>query len=151
MIHTKELRFGNKVKTSQGQVITVQQILSNSIIYESKIEVNREMTPAGGSRSNDYHFQLNEVVKEIDCNDIRPIPLTEDILLKCGFRNFLREQWILKIDNTHFNWEFLDGKLRLRNPEPCLTRMQYVHEVQNFLFSIANYELAFKQNAAMQL
>lgn len=146
MIQTKELRFGNKLKTNRGQVITVQQILSNSVIYDTKIEVNREMSPAGGSHK-DYYTQLNEIVKEIDCTDIRAIGLSEDILRKCGFRNFLREQWILKIGDTHFNWEFLDGRLRLRNPEPCLTSIRSVHELQNFLFAIAGYELEF-QNAS---
>jgi len=151
MIQTKELRFGNKLKTSRGQVITVQQILSNSVIYDTKIEVNREMSPAGGSHNKDYYTQLNEIVKEIDCTDIRAIGLSEDILRKCGFRNFLREQWILKIGDTHFNWEFLDGRLRLRNPEPCLISIRYVHELQNFLFAIAGYELEFQNTSSIVL
>ena len=143
MIHTKELRFGNKIKTTQGKVITVQQILSNTIIYDSKLELNHELVLADGSRSSDYHTQLNEIVQEADCNDIVPIPLTEDVLRLCGFRNFLREQWILKIGNTNFDWEFVDGKLRLRNPAPCLKSIQYLHQLQNFLFAIADYELDF--------
>jgi hypothetical protein len=35
MIHTKELRFGNKVKTLAGQTITVQQLHASSVIFES--------------------------------------------------------------------------------------------------------------------
>jgi len=143
MIHTKELRFGNKIKTRKGQVITVQQILSSTVIYDSKIELNRELVSVNGSRNTDYHTQLNEIVQEVDCTDIYPIALCEDILRKCGFRNFLREQWILKIGNTHFDWEFLDGKLRLRNPAPCLTSIQYLHQLQNFLYAAADYELEF--------
>lgn len=143
MIHTKELRLGNKVLNSKGQVITVQQILSNSIIYESKIEVNRELVPMGGSRSREHFSQLNEIVKEVDSTDVMPISLTPDILRQCGFRNFLREQWILKIGNTNFDWEFMDGQLRLRNPAPCLRNIRYVHELQNFLFATTSYELEF--------
>ncbi|MEO5684902.1 MAG: hypothetical protein ABIQ88_19825 [Chitinophagaceae bacterium] len=151
MIHTKELRFGNKIKTRHGQVITVQQILSNTIVYDSKIEVNREPVAAGGMRTKDYFAQLSEVVKEVDCNDTEPIALSEDILRHCGFRNYLREQWILKIGNTNFDWEFVDGRLRLRNPAPCLTSIQYVHQLQNFLFAVADYELAFTGYAAVLL
>jgi len=85
--------------------------------------------------------QLNEIVKEADCQDVEPIALTDDILRKCGFRNFLREQWILKIGKTHFDWEFEDNTLRLRNPSPCLSPITSLHQLQNFLFAIANYEL----------
>jgi len=143
MINTKELRFGNKVKNSQGQVITVQQILTNSIIFDSKLELNREPVAASGSFNTKFYAQLNEVVQEADCTDIEPIALTEEVLKMCGFRNFLREQWILRIGNSNFDWEFVNGKLRLMNPAPCLQSIQYVHQLQNFLFAIANYELEF--------
>jgi len=151
MIHTKELRFGNKLQTKQGQVITVQQILGNSVIYESKLELNHEPVSVGRSGATDYYTQLNEVVKEVDCNDIAPIALTDDILNACGFRNFVREQWILKIGSSNYDWEFVNGKLRLRNPSPCLTSIQYLHQLQNFLFAVANHELEFvrKPSAAL--
>ncbi|MEP7279224.1 MAG: hypothetical protein ABI813_11320 [Bacteroidota bacterium] len=143
MIHTKELRYGNNVRTRQGKLISVQQILSNSIIYDSKIELNRELVSVNGSRNNDYYTQLNEIVQEMDCSDIEPIALSEDILRKCGFRNYLREQWILRIGNSHFDWEFADERLRLMNPSPCLTSIQYLHQLQNFLYATVNYELVF--------
>ena len=151
MISTKELRFGNKVKTRQGQVITVQQLLSNTVIYDSKMELSREMVASAGSNDNNYHTHLNEVVQEADCNDIEPIALTEDILRICGFRNFMREQWILKIGNTNFDWEFLNGKLKLRNPAPCLSSIQYVHQLQNFLYAAAEHELTFPGMASFLL
>jgi len=151
MIHTKDLRFGNKLQTRQGQVITVQQILTNSVIYESKLELNREPVSIGGFGASDYYTQLNEVVKEVDCNDLQPIPLTQDILHTCGFRNYLREQWISKIGNSNYDWEFIDGSLRLRNPSPCLTRIQYLHQLQNFLFAVANYELEFISRPSIAL
>lgn len=151
MIHTKELRIGNKIKTRQGQVITVQQILSNSIIYDRKIQVHRELVPMGGYRINEQHAQLNEVIKELDSNDIEPIALTEDILRQCGFRSFMRELWTLKINNSNFDWEFWEGKLRLRNPAPCLHGIQYLHHLQNFLHAAADYELEFRSAATVVL
>jgi hypothetical protein len=141
MISTKELRTGNKVVTPQGDVITVQQILSNTIVYDSKIEVNREVVNVSGSYKIDSLAQLNEIVQEVDCQDVAPIELSDDILRKCGFRNFLREQWILKIGNAHYDWEFLDGNLRLRNPAPCFSKISSLHQLQNFLYAIAGHEL----------
>jgi len=32
MLHAKELRFGNKVLTQNGEIITVQQILGNTLV-----------------------------------------------------------------------------------------------------------------------
>jgi hypothetical protein len=151
MIPTKELRLGNKVQTNLGQVITVQQILSNTVIYDSKIELSHDLVSVNGSRHSNYQTHLNEIVKEVDCSDINPIGLSEDILRKCGFRNFLREQWILRIGNTNFDWEYFDGKLRLRNPAPCLTSIQSLHQLQNFLYWAAGYELEFPGMASVIL
>lgn len=151
MIHTKELRFGNKLQTRQGQVITVQQILSNSVIYDSKLELNSEPVSVGGSLTSDFYTQLNEVVKEADCNDLQPIALTPDILQTCGFRNFVRDHWLVKIAGSNYDWEFSGGKLRLMNPSPCLTSIQYLHQLQNFLFAIANYELEFISRPSIAL
>jgi len=96
MIHTKELRAGNKVRTQYGQVITVQQILSSTLIYDSKIEVLREVIRVNGSQVRDYVDQLNEIVKEADCQDVEPIGLTDDILRKCGLEIFCANNGYLK-------------------------------------------------------
>jgi hypothetical protein len=141
MIHTKELRFGNKVKTRRGEVITVQQLLCNTLIYDGKIEVNREPVNVRGSYTTDYVTQLNEVVKEVEYQDVEPIALTPDVLRKCGFRNFLREQWILRIGNNHIDFEFMNDELKLRKPAPSLASIRYLHQLQNFLFAISMHEL----------
>lgn len=145
MIHTKELRAGNKVCTPIGDVITVQQILSNTVVYDSKIEVQREVINIKGNYATASLGLLNEVVKEADCQDIEPIQLTEDILRKCGFRNYLREQWILHLSSgSNLDWEFLDGKLRLRSPAPNFAYIYNLHQLQNFIFAVANVELEVK-------
>ena len=141
MIHTKELRFGNKVKTRQGEVITVQQILCNRLVYDAQIELNRAAVNVKGSSRTDYVTQLNEVVKEVDYHEVEPIALTPDILRKCGFRNFLREQWILRIGNSNLDFEFVDERVRLRSPAPSLASIKYLHQLQNFLFAISMHEL----------
>ena len=141
MIHSKELRYGNKVKTRQGDVITVQQILCNSLIYDRKIEVNRQAVNVNGSYQSDYVTELNEVVKEIDYNEVEPIALTVDILRKCGFRNYIREQWILSIEKSHIDFDYEANELKLRNPAPAAASIKYLHQLQNFLFALSTHEL----------
>ena len=144
MIHARELRPGNKVQNRQKEVITVQQILSHTLIYDTQIKVNREMALAGRSKGNDYSSQLREVVKEADYNDLEPITLTPKVLQKCGFRNFVREDWIYSIGNSHIDFEFTEDGLRLRNPIPSRVPIKYLHQLQNFLYAIAGHELAME-------
>lgn len=142
MIHAKEIRFGNKVQTRQGEVITVQQILSNSLVYDTRIKVSREMANVRSGYKNAYTAQVIEEVKEADFQDLAPIELTPKILEKCGFRNFVREEWILKVGNSNFDFEFVSEGLRLRHPTPSRVSIKYLHQLQNFLFAIAGHELA---------
>lgn len=142
MIQAKELRYGNKVQTHQGEIITVQQILSNTIIYDTQINVSREVVNTGGSFKTAYSTQVIEMVKEADFQELDPILLTPKILEKCGMRNFIREEWILTIGKVHVDFEFFIGEgLRLRPPYPCRITIQYLHQLQNFLFSITGHEL----------
>ena len=141
MIHAKELRIGNKVQNQDGQIITVQQILANTLIYDTQIKVSRETASVRASYKTAYTTQFIEVVKEADFQDIDPIVLTPKILEKCGFRNFVREEWIFSIGNCHIDFEFVADGLRLRNSIPSRIGIRYLHQLQNFLFAILGYEL----------
>jgi hypothetical protein len=141
MIQAKELRFGNKVQTHHGDIITVQQILSNTLIYDTQIKVTREVASIRMSHKTDYTSQFVEVIKEADFQDINAIPLTPKILEKCGFRNYIREEWILSIDKSHMDFEFTADGLRLKNAAPSQVPIKYLHQLQNFLFAVVGYEL----------
>ncbi len=141
MIHAKELRYGNKVQTQEGQIITVQQILSNSLIYDTQITVGRELAMTSRSYSNIYSTQFTEVIKEADLQDIDPIVLTPKILGKCGFRNFVRDEWIFSTGNSHMDFVLSDEGLKLRHTTPCRVSIRYLHQLQNFMFAIAGCEL----------
>lgn len=141
MLQAKELRFGNKVQSHQGEIITVQQILSNTVIYDTQVKVNRELATTGESYHRTYTTQVIELVKKSDFQELEPIALTPKVLEKCGLRNFIREEWILTIGKYHIDFEFIDGTLRLRPPYPCRIGIQYVHQLQNLLFAITGYEL----------
>jgi hypothetical protein len=141
MIHAKELRFGNKVQTQHDEIITVQQILCNSLIYDTQIKVSREFALAGSARQPAYATPFIELVKEIDYQEIEPILLTPKILEKCGFRQFVREDWILSISNSHYDFEFTAEGLRLRHPTPSRVSIKYLHQLQNFLYALTGFEL----------
>lgn len=141
MIHAKDLRFGNKVQTRDGETITVHQILGNSLIYDTQIRVNREVAAVRGSLRTAYASQYIEVVKEADYTEVEPIVLTPKVLEKCGFRNFVREEWILSLGSTHIDFTFTEGGLKLRQPTPGAVPIKYYHQLQNFLFSVMGHEL----------
>src|ERR1700678_1745448 len=140
MLHAKDLRFGNKVLNHKEEIITVQQILCNSVVYDTQLNVSQEFSNAGsyyepGMRAP-YTAHVVEVVKETDLQDIEPIVLTERIMEKCGFRNFVREEWIIRYGNAHLDFELTEAGLRLRNPAPSRIAIKYLHQLQNLFYAI---------------
>src|ERR1700730_8964080 len=133
MLHAKELRFGNKVYNQKGEVITVQQILYSSIIYDTQMQINADMTNVGRGYEISYTSQVIEVIEEAEYQEIEPIVLTPDILEKCGFRNLMREEWIIRYGNSHADFEFTAAGLRLRHA-PHSRVIKYLHHLQNFFF-----------------
>jgi hypothetical protein len=141
MIHAKDLRFGNKVRTRDGEMITVHQLLGNSLIYDTQVRVNREVAAVRGSLRTAYASQYIEVVKEADYGEVEPIVLTPKLLEQCGFRNFVREEWILSVGNTHIDFTFTEEGLKLRHPTPGAVPIKCYHQLQNFLSAVMGYEL----------
>lgn len=142
MLHAKELRFGNKVFNKKGEVITVQQIHSHSIVYDTAINVSRRhLSRASGFYDVAYTTEVLEVVKEAAMQEIEPISLTPKVLESCGFRNFVRDEWILTYGNTHTDFEFREDGLRLRHNTTARVPIKYLHQLQNFFYAIAGEEL----------
>jgi hypothetical protein len=142
MLHAKELRFGNKVCNKKGDVITVQQILSHSIVYDTAINVSRRhLSKVSGFYNASYTTEVMEVVKEAEMEEIEPISLTPKVLESCGFRNFVRDEWILTYGNTHTDFEFREDGLRLRHNTTSRVPIKYLHQLQNFFYAMAGEEL----------
>ncbi len=93
------------------------------------------------------HFQVEDFRCIVLGNSIqekfKPIPLTEEWLLKFGFvkkidiyeiENF--RYTIQQVDNCDL-WFFCDG-------ESVLTSLQHVHQFQNLYFALTNNELTIK-------
>lgn len=141
MLQAQELRFGNKVYNQTGEIITVQQILYNTVIYGTQMKINKEMTYISGSYEISYITEVVEVIEEADYQELEPIILTSGLLQKCGFRYFVREDWIISYQNTHADFEFTDEGLRLKHPTSCRRTIKYLHQLQNFFFALTGHEL----------
>ncbi len=122
-------------------MITVHQLLGNSLIYDTQVRVNREVAAVRGSLRTAYASQYIEVVKEAEYDELEPIVLTPKLLEQCGFRNFVREEWILSVGNTHVDFSFSAEGLKLRQPTPGAVPIKYYHQLQNFLSAVMGYEL----------
>jgi hypothetical protein len=133
MIQANELRIGNYV-FHQGKPLQITNVLDWC--------VNMEFGEVSGDRNN-----------EIDINEIDPIPLTEEILLKCGF--------IIKISDSfsyHFKANVIptdilylikvcfysDGKFMTVTVGNYDTKIQYLHELQNLIHTLTGEELNIK-------
>lgn len=87
----------------------------------------------------------------------RPIPLTEELLLKCGFdkieyssdENGYGVEYILSVDGIDgFILEYCDDfSISIKGREedygitPPLNRFKYLHQLQNIYFALTNEEL----------
>jgi len=118
MIEANELRIGNWV-LYQGQFKIVRYIQVDRI----------------GAIKKNLQPQTMLLIK---CSGI---PLTEEILFKCGFfkRNGLYGiQVRINKGNHKLSYFFLDKTLRVSNSYvPC----QYLHQLQNIYFALTGQEL----------
>jgi len=118
----RELRIGNLVLDKDNNVISVIGITENSVFSKGKYEM---------------------IGSPIEW--IRPIPLTEEWLLKFGFETsekhwdtFSRSHYYLcKKDDLCFNLDENKKIFKMYTYE----KVKYVHQLQNLFFALTNKEL----------
>jgi hypothetical protein len=126
MILKRELRIGN--------LISRADLASQEPRFETIIELGEKAVTSGP-------------IKVIcDYKDLNPIPLTEDILLKCGFKkigtNFENGFLILHGNLKTGTFDFL---LNIPNESKYnVTVIQHLHQLQNLYFALTNQELEIK-------
>lgn len=92
----------------------------------------------------DSGFDLYKL-DESDCADISPIPITEDWLVKLGFKTdgygeFERDQILLDCEYTDAGeWIVMYCKAYIK------ADIKYLHQLQNLCFALTGIELAVKQ------
>jgi hypothetical protein len=77
---------------------------------------------------------------------IEPIPLTEDILLKCGFKRDNKYDFTLKVKDvgdfyTSSEWFHGNGYITF---EHFGIKLFYLHQLQNLYFALTEEELTIK-------
>lgn len=133
MINLKELRLGNWVYILDiGKCAQIKSIDSEGVTH---------------------HVMWGHVYADM----IEPIPLTEEILLKCGFiKDNNGNYWIdlqthyLELMSSNVYWY----PVYAQTPEMShqdeqrvsINRIQYVHELQNLFFAITGTELELKKD-----
>lgn len=123
MIQSNELRIGNLV-----ECFGIRNVCS---IEENKIKVKHE--------SSEGHFILEWV--PINSLSLKPIPLTEEWLLKFGFKKeldgFYRKNMSPLIEVVFYD----DFKIQTTSQSICLNHVVYLHQFQNLYFALTGNEL----------
>ena len=134
MIQANELRIGNWVTYNQESVDKGTEIIP---IKVPCINVEAAVSLDDGF-TNSYFF-----------NEINPIPLTPEILVKCGFKK-LNNAWV-PIDYSatdYLKWSFTiwdnkDGTYRYNSAE-FIPELKYLHQLQNLYYALTGEELIYK-------
>ena len=87
----------------------------------------------------------NESIFDFDLEDAKPIELTEDILLKCGFVKKNKKNEYFELDE----WITLTEEISEEKPvsfdfrckNTYLTCISYLHQLQNLYFALTQTEL----------
>ena len=124
MIQANELRVGNWVN-NYGQYCFVLEIYKTN-----KVELG-------------YFKDSIGFIRKLDDVGIKPIPITEDILLKCGF---YKDEDINYRYYFDFDWAVIlaydidDNCIRIGDSWD-FSKVIYIHDLQNLYFALTKTEL----------
>lgn len=97
--------------------------------------VNSNLTNNYSQASAADIYNINQDQSVVD-----PIPLTEEILLNCGFKKFydifLYDRFRFDYKKSYKYWYVTD-----RETNAYLTKIEFLHELQNFYFALTGTEL----------
>lgn len=128
----QELRIDNLVMNGLN-IVPIKSIHTESFL-KNKITVYVELN------KNLRHYCLN-------IDEIEPIPLTEEWLLKFGFTKKENKQYWYK-DDSMLRFALLDGCLHCSIGDDkngvLYNRLYSVHQLQNLFYAVNNTELTIK-------
>lgn len=94
------------------------------------------------------NFEGNEGdVFEFKNEDVKPIPLTPEVLEKCGLSNvWIKESWMIVEDRSDLDLFGYAMKVRnaSRTKEIEFAYFKYLHQLQNLYFALTGKELIYK-------
>ncbi len=98
-----------------------------------------------------YHEVKNDKVNGLPICLMRPIPLTEDILLKCGFQKDMLDETYYTINPNEYHIRIEDSEIKPREkvfwvyfdeqPNHPITCVFNLHQLQNLYFALTGEEL----------
>lgn len=118
MIDIKSLRLGNAVMYD-GEIVFISSVLKT-------------------------HVKISEYLNTLHCSKIDHIPLSEEILLKCGFEKdniCYFEKGNIKLEKLLTTPKFILRIKRGRTGSMEIKIVKYLHEIQNWYFLIHEEEL----------
>lgn len=125
-MEANELRIGNYLYPFKDQAHKVVGIVGNLIGLE---------------------FEFNMVIQD-DIKNIEPIPLTEEWLIKFGFRpnkhGYIFDTFRVKNLVTGFFYGYIPVFLDGEEEDIEDVQIKYVHQLQNLYFALTGKELTIK-------
>lgn len=136
-----ELRIGNLVSDICGKTLTIDRF------YGKKIECDIKNMPNKDPLTNIpiYYHPLTEEIEFC-----KPIPITEEWLLKFGFeREYELRKTVYHMNNySIILWVYKNGRIDLRiggidfkDKDVRFKKYQYVHQLQNLYYALTQTEL----------
>ena len=124
MIKPQELRIGNLVFDHLGRVQKVAEIRSDAYIC----------------------YLSNGAKLKYKLNTTKPIPLTEEILLKFGFEKTANPRELKYDDYSILLLNEIRFVICNYMENPPSVKVSTVHQLQNLFFSLTGKELTFKKD-----
>lgn len=139
-MEAKELRFGN-------YVIGSKNAFSN--IYKKELICNIQRIDCDSDLGIKLYHSENPIYILDSINNIKPIPLTEEWLIKFGLqhKSFSFDHECLHKDiNVGYNGDdFINNQMSFLYKKKVWFKIHYVHELQNLYFALTKQELTIKK------
>lgn len=120
MINKTDLRIGNSVMLN-GEILTVKAIEHNPV-------------------NDKYYIKVYEDFRQILCDFLEPIPITEEALVKMGaVSNPYQDRYELHGVNIECNKTRGTTELWIE----FMPHVNSIHRLQNFIYSLKNIELTY--------
>lgn len=139
MINPQELRISNYVEY-KGQMLPVLAIDNEAFLSELKY---KGLVRLPDKLPNGMVFGSSGIW----CAKINPIPITPEILERCGFE-YIDMPVNGYADDKHLCYQQIDGTIVFMpfctDDKDCHIHINYLHQLQNLYFALTNQELTFK-------
>ena len=148
-MNVRELRIGNVVKVSLINTVRIKSINPKTLLCEAS-----ESLSGKDEIADLIEYEGSDAWGNTEIEEFSPIPLTEKILLKCGFKKINESGYcsdeekktiyscglvdVAFSNDNFFLWVEVDEDTYYSF---CWTKIEYLHQLQNIVFTISGTEL----------